>query len=58
MARIVGQQLRVTSWRFVCVTKHLELPNIAIQLELLAVFPSFFFFSSSPYINNKGKVIS
>lgn len=56
MARIVGQQLRVTSWRFVCVTKHLELPNIAIQLELLAVFPSFFFVFLSLY--NKGKVIS
>lgn len=56
MARIVGQQLRVTSWQFVCVTKHLELPNIAIQLELLAVFPSFFFVFLSLY--NKGKVIS
>jgi len=42
----MDQQLRVTSWHLVCVTKHLELPNITIQLELLAFFPLHFFFLS------------
>lgn len=53
MVRIVDRQLRVTSWRFLCVTKHPEFPNIAIQLELLAVFSLLFFFFL--FLYNKGR---